>query len=95
MGCGASKRAQTVPMPMDAVVPGEAMAKPPLEKEPTSSKLRSSQTSDARQEMLAQDGGGYSAFVSHFKAEAAMEARFLQRELEPLLDGAVFLDRWV
>ena len=35
----------------------------------------------------------YSAFISHFKAEAAMEARYLQNELEAALPGRrVFLD---
>ena len=34
----------------------------------------------------------YGAFVSHFKAEAAMEARYLQKELESALGKPVFLD---
>ena len=35
----------------------------------------------------------YSAFISHYKAEAAMEARYLQNELEAALPGRrVFLD---
>ena len=32
------------------------------------------------------------AFVSHYKAESAMEARFLQTELEGRLQRKVFLD---
>ena len=35
----------------------------------------------------------FAAFVSHFKIEAAMEARFLTAELESALDRNVFLDR--
>ena len=35
---------------------------------------------------------GFHSFVSHMKAEAAMEARFLQLELERLTDEMVFLD---
>jgi len=35
---------------------------------------------------------GYTAFLSHVKFEAAAEARWLQRELEPLLGRSVFLD---
>ena len=35
---------------------------------------------------------GFCAFVSHMKAEAAMEARFLQIELERETDEMVFLD---
>ena len=34
----------------------------------------------------------YGAFVSHFKAEAAMEARFLQDKLQDALGKRVFLD---
>ena len=34
----------------------------------------------------------YAAFVSHYKLEAAMEARFVQMELEKKLDRLVFLD---
>ena len=34
----------------------------------------------------------YAAFVSHFKAEAAMEARWLQTELTNALNRKVFLD---
>lgn len=34
----------------------------------------------------------YGCFLSHFKAEAAMEARFLQTELESLLGKPCFLD---
>ena len=37
-------------------------------------------------------GKRFRAFVSHCKAEAAMEARWLQTELEHGLDGNVFLD---
>ena len=35
---------------------------------------------------------GYAAFISHVKAEASMEARFLQTELEGLFQKRVFLD---
>ena len=35
---------------------------------------------------------GYAAFVSHYKEEAAMEARFLQMELEKHTGSRVFLD---
>ena len=35
---------------------------------------------------------GYAAFLSHYKVEAATEARWLQGELEPLLGGLAFLD---
>ena len=34
----------------------------------------------------------YSAFLSHYKMEAATDARWLQGELEPLLGGRPFLD---
>ena len=37
-------------------------------------------------------GKGYRAFISHMKAEGAMEARFLQTELESILRERVFLD---
>ena len=36
--------------------------------------------------------GSFAALVSHCKADAAMEARFLQQELEDKLGRAVFLD---
>ena len=41
------------------------------------------------------EGGGrssFGAFITHFKSEAAMEARFLQGELETALEKRVFLD---
>lgn len=34
----------------------------------------------------------YAAFISHYKSEAAMEARFLKGELEERLNAPVFLD---
>ena len=36
--------------------------------------------------------GRYAAFVSHFKSESAMEARFVQNELEQMLGRQVFLE---
>ena len=38
---------------------------------------------------------GFAAFVSHAKADAAMEARYLTAELETALGHNVFLDRCV
>jgi len=40
----------------------------------------------------ARGGKRWAAFISHFKVEAAMEARFLQTELEVLLGRKCFLD---
>ena len=39
-----------------------------------------------------QTDGGFVAFLSHFKMEAATEARWLKRELEERLDARCFLD---
>ena len=47
----------------------------------------------ARRRSRESTNEGYLAFISHMKAEAAMEARFLQIELEALhKDDCVFLD---
>ena len=61
-----------------------AKSKPPLSKRRTSSSLH------VRDEIGSE--GGEAAFISHMKAEAAMEARFLQVELEAFLEARCFLD---
>jgi hypothetical protein len=38
------------------------------------------------------DGHGFAAFLSHYKIEAATEARWLQENLESMLDERCFLD---
>ena len=40
----------------------------------------------------ASESGSFKAFVSHFKAEAAMEARYIQTELEAQADSRCFID---
>ena len=60
----------------DAEIDGRAGAKPALAPPATETPM----------------GKKYAAFVSHFKAEAAMEARFLMTELESALGRSVFLD---
>ena len=62
------------------------------------SKAKDGTDDEKRHDTWIQDLGdkpkkAYSAFVSHYKAEAAMEARYLQGELEAALPGRrVFLD---
>ena len=41
---------------------------------------------------LDRDRRAFTAFLSHYKVEAATEARWLQEKLEPLLGGRPFLD---
>ena len=60
-----------------------AVADPPASSEPM--ELEPAPTSEGAKP--------FAAFISHYKAEAAMEARFLQKELEEALEGRrVFLD---
>jgi hypothetical protein len=78
MGCGASTSKKYAAAP-DA--PPEKPGASPLSKSKSNLQSRSSLIGDCP-----------AAFVSHCKAEAAMEARFLQTELETALKQKVFLD---
>ena len=42
---------------------------------------------------MDRDRRAFTAFLSHYKVEAATEARWLQGELERKLGGRAFLDR--
>ena len=68
MGCGASKPSKY------AVPTGE----------PSPSRTMSRQVSNLSHRPALSSDEGFAAFISHVKAEASMEARFLQTELEGL-----------
>jgi len=47
---------------------------------------------EVAQRRASYNDSGFHAFLSHYKVEAATEARWLQEQLEPKLDGRAFLD---
>ena len=85
MGCGASKSPPAKP----GSSKGHASTPPPTVR---SSHDRASSTTTAQQRASTASSVGYSAFLSHYKVEAATEARWLQGELEAIQDGLAFLD---
>ena len=72
--------------PAESAVRGEAAAVPAAQ--PAQTDARPVEANGAAKA----DGPRFAAFVSHAKADAAMEARYLQAELEMTLEGPVFLD---
>ena len=55
--------------------------------------LKNSSTSSSRSSARSRPPGtGFAAFLSHFKVEAATEARWLQERLEREISQRVFLD---
>ena len=84
MGCGASTSSKYAPGPDAEGPPGPQPVSPPLK--------------HASSSLTSRKGKGFAeadkpvCFLSHCKAEGAMEARFLQTELEAKLKKKVFLD---
>ena len=60
--------------------------------EPSPSRAVQRQSSNLSNRPSEGSHEGFAAFISHAKAEASMEARFLQTELEGLFQKRVFLD---
>ena len=65
---------------------------PAVEELPQSSGRLSTSRSKSTENKREDAALGYAAFVSHFKAECAAEARLLQLELEARFERDVFLD---
>ena len=86
MGCSQSAE-RVAPKPK-----AEQTGSAPAAEASTTSSLGQAQSLRRR---ASYDEAKFHAFLSHYKVEAATEARWLQEQLEPKLGGRAFLDRRV
>lgn len=88
-------------LPPQHPVPLKPLARHPTKEAPRLSRSMTAPLPEVHQPQAIQQDSApndlkkYAAFVSHFKMEAAMEARYLQAELETELRRLIFLDRYL
>ena len=90
--CVRSRQARLLPAKTSALAEPSQLAKPSITHSRRLSHASSSVGSLRHVLPASTDCTGFAAFLSHYKAEAATEARWLQQELEVTLGQRAFLD---